>query len=57
MKKQLDAATNTGTRAQTRTRVMARRLESVERLPESEAPDVLRLPFEEEEKEEGPADG
>ncbi|MFW5946856.1 MAG: DNA recombination protein RmuC [Gemmatimonadota bacterium] len=44
LKKQLDAASNTVARAGTRTRVMERRLRSVEELPGSDAPDVLRLP-------------
>jgi len=45
LKKQLGAASNTVTRAETRTRVMERRLKSVEELPGSEAADVLELPL------------
>jgi DNA recombination protein RmuC len=44
LKKQLDAASNTVAKAETRTRAMERRLQSVERLPESDAPAVLELP-------------
>ena len=46
LKKQLDRASSTVEKAETRTRVMERRLRDVERLPESVAPDVLSLPFE-----------
>ncbi len=45
LKKQLGAASNTVTKAEVRTRAMARRLESVERLPEIESPDTLELPL------------
>lgn len=45
LKKQLDAAANTVSKAETRTRAMERRLESVEKLPEGESPDVLSLPL------------
>lgn len=44
LKKQLEGASRTVERAETRTRVMERRLESVERLPEGDAPGALRLP-------------
>lgn len=49
LKKQLDTAANTVSRAEVRTRAMESRLRSVEELPESEAPDVLALPFGEDE--------
>lgn len=45
LKKQLDRASRMVEQAETRTRVMERRLGSVEELPQDEAPDVLRLPF------------
>lgn len=45
LKKQLDAASNTVARAETRTRAMERRLRSVEKLPESEASRVLDQPL------------
>lgn len=51
LKKQLDAASNTVSKAEVRTRVMQRRLESVEELPEVEAPDVLRLPFDHDDRQ------
>lgn len=51
LKKQLDGASNTVSKAEVRTRAMERRLRSVEKLPESEAPDVLALPFGEESDE------
>jgi DNA recombination protein RmuC len=47
LKKQLDTVSNTVAKAETRTRVMERRLEEVERLPESEASGALELPFDE----------
>lgn len=56
LKKQLEAASNTVSRAETRTRVMQRRLESVEQLPESEVPDVLELPIEGPSSDSGPGD-
>lgn len=49
LKKQLDGASNTVSKAEVRTRAMERRLRSVEKLPESEAPDVLSLPLGEDE--------
>lgn len=49
LKRQLDAAANTVAKAETRTRAMERRLKSVEKLPESDAPDVLALPLGEDE--------
>jgi DNA recombination protein RmuC len=45
LKKQLDAASNTVAKAETRTRAMERRLKSVEKVPEGDAPDVLALPL------------
>ncbi|MGK7312987.1 MAG: DNA recombination protein RmuC [Candidatus Longimicrobiales bacterium M2_2A_002] len=56
LKKQLDAASNTVARAEVRTRAMTRRLESVERLPDGEAPDVLRLALDDEADAAGSSD-
>ena len=47
LKKQLDRASRTVEKAETRTRVMARRLESVEELPDDRARDILELPLDE----------
>ncbi|MFO7894180.1 MAG: DNA recombination protein RmuC [Longimicrobiales bacterium] len=57
LKKQLDRAGRTVEKAETRTRVMARRLESVEELPDAEAPDVLGLPGEGPSSAEDPGEG
>ena len=54
LKKQLDRAASTVEKAEVRTRAMARRLESVERLPDTAAPGVLDLPPDDEERD-GPA--
>ena len=51
LRKQLDRASGTVEKAEVRTRAMARRLESVEKLPESAAPEVLSLPLDESELE------
>ncbi len=47
LEKQLDTVSNTVEKARTRTRVMERRLEAVEQLPESAARDALELPLRE----------
>ena len=47
LRKQLDAASNTVSRAEVRTRAMERRLVEVEKLPESDTAGVLELPLDE----------